>query len=144
MNLWWESVNVISDVTLSEEEDQMIWSYSSSGKYSVQTLYVVVNFRGISPVFVNAICKLNIPPRVQFFLWLLPKNKHLTRDNLAKRRPVEDNTRLLYSERESIIHLFFECCVANLVCGHICEILSLNLGHYFEAVARFWLTNKNH
>jgi len=57
-------VNVISNVTLSEEDDQMIWSHSSSGKYSVQTLYVVVNFRGISPVFVNVIWRLNISPRV--------------------------------------------------------------------------------
>jgi hypothetical protein len=55
MNLWWELENVICGVTLSEEDDQMIWSYSSSGKYSVQTLYAVVNFRGISSVFVNAI-----------------------------------------------------------------------------------------
>ena len=57
-------------------------------------------------MFVNAIWKLNIPPRVQLFLWLLSKNKLLTRDNLAKRRPVEDNTCLLCGERESIIHLF--------------------------------------
>ena len=107
MNLWWELVNLMSEVTLSEEEDQIIWAYSSSGKYSVQSLYIVVNFGAISPVFFSSIWKLPIPPRVQFFLWLLFKNKLLTRNNLAKRRTVNDNTCLLCSEKESINHLFF-------------------------------------
>jgi hypothetical protein len=31
-----------------------------------------------------------VPPRVQLFLWLLSKNKILTRDNLGKRRRVDD------------------------------------------------------
>jgi hypothetical protein len=34
--------------------------------------------------------------------------------------------------------------VAKLIWGHISEILNLNLGHDFESVARFWITNKNH
>jgi len=144
MNLWWELVNLMSEVTLSEEEDQIIWAYSSSRKYSVQSLYAVVNFRGIFPVFVSSIWKLHIPPRVQFFLWLLSKNKLLTRDNLAKRRSVNDNTCLLCSEKESINHVFFECCVAKLVLDYISEILGLSIGHDFESVASFWLANKKH
>ena len=144
MNLWWELVNLMSEVTLFEEEDQIIWAYSSSGKYSVQSLYAVVNFRGISPVFVSSIWKLPIPPRVQFFLWLLSKNKLLTQDNLAKRRTVNDNTCLLCSEKESINHLFFEYCVAKLVLDYISELLGLRIGHDFESVARFWLANKKH
>jgi len=107
MNLWWELVDVMSEVTLSEEEDLMIWTYNSSGKYSVQSLYAVVNFRGITPVFVSSIWKLHIPPRVQFFLWLLSKNNLLTRDNLAKRKSISDATCLLCAENESITHLFF-------------------------------------
>jgi hypothetical protein len=88
MNLWWELVGLMSEVNLSEEDDQIVWAYSSAGKFSVQSLYAVVNFRGITPVFVSSVWKLVIPSRVQFFLWLLSKNKLLTRDNLAKRRNV--------------------------------------------------------
>ena len=144
MNLWWELVNLMSEVTLSKEEDQIIWAYISSRKYLVQSLYAVVNFRGISPVFISSIWKLHIPPRVQFFLWLLSKNKLLTRDNVAKRRTVNDNTCLLCSEKESINHLFFECCVAKLVWDYISELLGLRIGHDFESVARFLLANKKH
>ena len=101
MNLWWELVGLMSDINLFEEDDQIVWAYSSSGNYYVQSLYVVVNFRRITPVFVSSVWKLVIPPRVQFFLWLLSKNKLLTQDNLAKRRKVDDPT------CESIIHFVF-------------------------------------
>ena len=144
MNLWWELVDVMSEVTLSEEEDLMIWTYNSSGKYSVQSLYAVVNFRGITPVFVSSIWKLHIPPRVQFFLWLLSKNKLLTRDNLAKRKSISDATCLLCAENESITHLFFDCCVAKWIWNCISEILGIRIVQDFESVARFWLANKRH
>lgn len=53
-------------------------------------LYAVINHRGVISTYVHAVWKLHIPPRVQIFLWLLSKNKLLTRDNLAKRREVLD------------------------------------------------------
>ena len=36
------------------------------------------------PVLVSAIWELKIPGRVHYILWLLTKNKILTRDNLVK------------------------------------------------------------
>jgi hypothetical protein len=81
---------------------------------------------------------------VQFFLWLVSNNKVLTRDNLAKRREVSDTTCLMCNELESVTHLFFDCCVANLVWSTISDLLGLNLGENFESVARLWLANKNH
>lgn len=104
MNLWWELVGLMSEVNLSDEKDQIIWAYNSSGKYTVQSLYAVVNFRGITLVFVSSVWKLLIPPRVQFFLWLLSKNKLLTHDNVAKRKNISEPTCILCSENESIIH----------------------------------------
>lgn len=125
MNLWWELVGLVISIDLSDEEDSIIWTYNSSGKYTVQSLYAVVNFRGIVLIFVSLVWKLKIPPRVQFFLWLLSKNKLLTRDNLAKRRGVSDPTCLLCVESESINHLFFECCIAKLIWECISELLNL-------------------
>jgi hypothetical protein len=82
-------------------------SFSSNGKFSVQSLYAVISQHGVKPVFVHVVWKLKIPPRVQIFLWLLFNNKLLTRYNLAKRREVPDNTCLFCSEAESI--LFTTC-----------------------------------
>jgi cyanate permease len=86
-------------------------------------------------MYVGAIWKLAIPPRVQFFLWLLANNKTLTRDNLAKRREVNDPSCLFCNEQESVVHLFFGCIVARYVWVIISEMLSLNLGATFESIA---------
>lgn len=73
MNQWLEVVQIASTIIFSE--------FNSNGVYSSQPLYRLINFRGITPVHVPAVWSLKEPPRVHFFLWLLPKNKILTRDN---------------------------------------------------------------
>jgi len=111
MNMWFDLLGIMEEVCLSNEADQIIWSFCSTGKFSVQSLYAVINHHGVKHVFAHAVWKLKIPPRVQIFLWLLSKNKLLTRDNLAKRRNVDDKTCIFCSDPESIHHLFFDCCV---------------------------------
>jgi len=144
MNLWWELCNLVESTSLSEEEDHILWSFTLTGKYSVQSLYAVVNHRGVVPQFVSSVWKITIPPRVQFFLWPLSKNRVLTRDNLAKRREVSDPSCMFCNDHESINHLFFECCVARNIWLTISEVLGHNLGHCFESVARFCIANKRH
>jgi hypothetical protein len=78
----------------------------------VQSLYVVINDREVKQVFTPLMWKVLVPPRIYIFLWLLANNKTLTRDNLAKRREVNDKTCLFCNVDESTAHLFFSCCVA--------------------------------
>jgi len=144
MNMWEELRTAVQSIRMNDEEDQILWSYSSTGKYSVQSLYAVINHRGVVPVFVPAVWKLNIPPRVQFFLWLVSNNRVLTRDNLAKRREVTDATCLFCNEKESISHVFFECCVAMHVWKFVSILLDRNVGFDFESVASLWITNKKY
>jgi len=73
-------------------------------------------------VYVQAVWKLKIPPRVQIFLWLLSKNKLLTRNNLGKRRELDDLTCLFCSETITIHHLFFYCCVAKFMWSALADI----------------------
>jgi hypothetical protein len=77
----------------------IIWQYNSSGKYSVQSLYAVVNDRGIKQVFTPVMWKVNVPPRLHIFLWLLANNKVLTRQNLAKKRKLDNMSRLFSMSR---------------------------------------------
>ena len=81
MNLWLEVVQLASTIVFSDDEDALVCKFNSNGVYSSQSLYKIVNFRGIVPVHVPAVWHLKIPPRIHFFLWLLSKNKLLTRDN---------------------------------------------------------------
>jgi hypothetical protein len=50
-----------------------------------QSLYAVINFRGVTPIFIPAIWKIKVPPRIHVFLWLLSHNKIMKIDNLLKR-----------------------------------------------------------
>jgi hypothetical protein len=59
--------------------------------------------------------KLSIPFRLHIFLWLLANNKTLTRDNLVKRRKLDDGSCLFCNEDESVHPLFFGCCVAKVL-----------------------------
>ena len=76
------------------------------GIYTVKSYYNFVNFRGVILDNIMTIWNANVPQRIQIFLWLLVKNKPLTRDNLQKRQHVEDVTCLFCGESESVDHLF--------------------------------------
>jgi len=144
MQMWFELLEIVEEVVLLEDEDQIIWSYSSNGKYSVQSLYVVINHKGITPVYVHNVWKLQIPPRVQMFLWLLSKNRTLTRDNLAKRRELAYLTCLFCTERETVDHLFFHCSVAKRLWHIVLNILNLPVVCSYEILASRWLANQRH
>ena len=81
---WLEVVQLAETIRFEEEEDALIWQFNSSGIYSSQSLYKIVNFRGVKQVHVSSLWSLKIFPRVHFFLWLLVNNKILTRDNQLK------------------------------------------------------------
>lgn len=68
---------------------------------------------------------LKIPPRVHFFLWPLMNNKVLTRDNLGRRRKVEDESCLL------LVIFFFSCAVAKQMWTTISEVLKVYVGRSF-------------
>lgn len=43
----WEELRVLGkSIILTNEEDQILWSFNSNGKFSVQSLYAVINHRG--------------------------------------------------------------------------------------------------
>lgn len=86
-------------------------------------------------MYIPAVWKLHVPPRVHFFLWLLSKNKLLTRGNVEKRKNIDCNECLFCSEKESVQHLFFECVVAKRMWNELSGILHLDIGLNFESVA---------
>jgi hypothetical protein len=83
----------------------MICPDESNGVYSSKSLYAIINFRGVKPIYLPAVWSSKIPPIVQIFLWLLSQNKVMTRDNLRKRgipKPLECS---LCREIESVSHV---------------------------------------
>jgi hypothetical protein len=141
-NQWEEILAIASTINFSEEEDEPIWEFHSSGLYSSHSMYKVINFRGFISVFVPVVWKLIIPPRVQFFLWLISKNKILTRDNLGKRRNVDNPSCLFCEDAESVTNLLFECVVAKRAWETISVVLDIKIGEAYESITKLWLCNK--
>jgi hypothetical protein len=61
---WQELLAIAETIDLSNEEDQLIWSYETNGVYSSKTMYALVNFRGVTPIYLPAVWDLQIPPRI--------------------------------------------------------------------------------
>jgi hypothetical protein len=114
MTLWLELKQIASNIQLDGDNDTIIWQFNLPGKYSVQSLYVVVNDRGVRQIFTLVVWEIPVPSRLHVFLWLLCNNKVLTRDNLAKRRKVDNMYCLFCNEQETVSHLIFDCCVAKV------------------------------
>jgi hypothetical protein len=102
----------------------------------------VINFRGVAPVYLPAVWKILIPPRVHFFLWLVSKNKLLSRDNLENRRKLDDTSCLFCAEIETTHHLLFECVVVKRAWELISQVAGFELGSNYESIAKLWLCNK--
>jgi hypothetical protein len=51
MRLWQELLQIASDIVFTDEPNRMIWQFNSVGKYSVQTLYGVVNDKGVQQIY---------------------------------------------------------------------------------------------
>jgi hypothetical protein len=115
MNNLYELLNICSNIAYNPESDSIIWQFDSTSGYLVHSLYGVVSDRGVRQIFTPVVWKIPAPSRLHIFLWLLANNKILTRDNLAKRRHVEDMSCLFYTEPELANHLFFKCCVAQFL-----------------------------
>jgi hypothetical protein len=67
MRTWEEIVQLASTISFSGTQDEMVWTFNSNGVYSSQSLYKVIDFRGIKPIHTPAVWSLKIPPRVHFF-----------------------------------------------------------------------------
>ena len=143
MQEWMSLVAIAESITYTNDCDSIVWTFSSSGKFSVLSMYNIVSFRGIQPVYTPVVWNLHVPPRIHIFIWLLTNNKTLTRNNLAKRQKVEDLSCLFCSEPETVQHLFFDCCVARVSWDHLSEVLGTQIGTDFESVARWWVSEKN-
>ena len=75
MTLWYEIVAIAESIALSAESNQLIWQYETNGVYSSKSMYTIVNFRGIQPVFLPSVWDIKVPPKLQVFLGCFPRIK---------------------------------------------------------------------
>jgi hypothetical protein len=62
IEIWDELMSVVENVVLREETDALMWCYNSTVVYSSQSMYAIINYHGVTPVYVPTVWKtINLP-----------------------------------------------------------------------------------
>lgn len=100
--------------SLSEGRDEVSWTLSRSGMFSVKSLYseLVAERRTsrFSPVW-----KDRIPPKIKVFLWQAFKLKLPSSDQIHKRNPARSANCVVCGTLEDALHIFFHCPLAKFM-----------------------------
>lgn len=102
-----------SDIHLSQEIDRVNWSLDKNG-FSTKSLYNRISCEGVKVPY-RFLWKIKIPHKIKIFLWLIIKNRILSKENLIKRSWFGVSDCVFCGLFESTKHLFFECSVARFI-----------------------------
>jgi hypothetical protein len=75
-------VALCSDYNMSNQEDKLIWGLGNKG-FTVNSLYKKNSMDQIKVPY-RFLWKSKLPQKIKVFLWLVIRNKILTKDNLKK------------------------------------------------------------
>lgn len=95
--------------TMSTEPDKILWRWHSSGLFTVHSLYLWLEYGGIKNTTYTTLWKTKIPLKIKIFIWLVKEGKILTKDNLAKKGWIGDQSCIFCGSLETIDHLFVTC-----------------------------------
>ena len=102
-----------SEFNLSSQKDKPIWRLGNKG-FTVNSLYKKNSLDQFKVPY-RFLWKSKLPQKIKVFLWLVIRNKILTKDNLRKRNWKGSDDCCFCGGMESIDHLFFKCSVAKFV-----------------------------
>ena len=111
---WLHLVSRLMDVNLSTEPDKFLWSLTTSGAFTVKSMYLDF-LNGHTKFLKKYLWKIKVPLKIRIFMWFLNRKVILTKDNLAKRNWNGNKCCSFCDAEETIQHLFFECPFAKLV-----------------------------
>jgi hypothetical protein len=139
----WEELRVVAEqISITDESDALIWGCERIGVYSSHSFYAIINYMGVTPVYIPVVWSVSVPPKIQLFLWLLVHNKLATIDNLNRKGMSKPTQCCFCAENESIDHLFFECVVAKEVWRYVCSFLGIDIGNNYLSAASRWLSKE--
>jgi hypothetical protein len=52
---------------LNDDPNSLICCYNKSGIYSTHSFYNIINYRGVTPMFIPALWKICVPPKIHLF-----------------------------------------------------------------------------
>jgi hypothetical protein len=100
----------LEPIQLNQEKDNITWSWTASGKFSVASDYEA-QFKGsFSPLPAMPIWQAYVQPKCKFFAWLVIHDRILSASNMIKKNwPCNHNCSLCLCMHETTEHLLMEC-----------------------------------
>jgi mannosylglycoprotein endo-beta-mannosidase len=112
VSLW----TLLSEVNLSDSEDQIRWKWTGHGMYTAKSAYKVQLYGSFCSFDSMAIWKAKTEGKHRFFAWLLVQRKILTADKLIARQwPCNPVCQMCDQDLESADHLCLHCVIAQEV-----------------------------
>lgn len=116
----------LSGVELSNEKDQILWRWTSSGRYTASSAYNIQFQGAITTLPATHVWKAKTEPKCRFFGWLAIHGKVQTADNLMKKNyPCNPICPLCYCIPETTEHLLTECNYTEATWGELVSIFRL-------------------
>jgi zinc-binding in reverse transcriptase len=103
----------LENISLDDNEDSIIWRWSVTEVFTTtHSCYTWLEFGGINNSQFSFTWSAYIPLKIKNFLWLVQKNKILTKDNLRKKRWQGEDKCIFYNAVETVDHLFLKCSIS--------------------------------
>jgi hypothetical protein len=133
-------VALCSNCTLTDQEDKLNWCLGTQG-FTVNSLYKKNSMDQIKVPY-RFLWKTKLPQKIKVFLWLVVRNKILTKDNLKKRSWKGSSECCFCGGLKSIDHLFFKCSIARFVWRVVQIVLNLDfIPKNIEEICDRWMNN---
>ena len=100
--------------SLSTARDSVIWPLSSSGRFSVKSLYSK-HVGGTPTNRFSQVWKARLPPKIKIFLWQAFGRWLPSADQIRKRNGLGSQFCVLCGAVEDTEHIFFHCNLAKLI-----------------------------
>lgn len=82
---WTHILHTLSTISFTHDYDKLSWKWEASAVFSVKSLYRFLNFGGIKISQAMLWWQVPLPHKIKIFMWLMTKNKILTKVNLRKK-----------------------------------------------------------
>ena len=108
-----ELLGLTQSATLSTSADTVTWALTTSGKFTVKSLYRrLCQVQGPAFPMPTGLWNARIPLKVKVFFWQLFRNRLPTSANVAKRNGPSSGLCAICNTMEDANHVFFRCPLA--------------------------------